>query len=72
MTMRNGLKGIGAANQRGISKLISHDHAKILHSHAKCSMKASIAAIAFFISHNHAKFLDLVQNGHFITKLKIS
>ena len=29
MTMRNGLEGICAANQREISKLISHDHAKI-------------------------------------------
>ena len=33
--MRNGPKGICVANQREISKLISHDHVKISHSHAK-------------------------------------
>ena len=70
--MRNRPEGICAANQRKISKLISHDHANISNSHAKCSMKAKIGADAFFTSHNHAKLLDLMQNGHFITKLQIS
>ena len=72
MTMRNGLEGICAANQREISKLISHDHAKISHNHAKCSRKAKIVAVAFCISHNHAKLPDLMRNDHFITKLQIS
>ena len=40
MVMRNGPEGIFAANKRGTSKLISHDH-------AKCSRKAKIVAVAF-------------------------
>ena len=70
--MRNGPKGICVANQREISKLILYNHAKILHSHVKCSRKAKIGVDAFFTSHNHAKLLDLVRNGHCITKLQIS
>ena len=61
-----------ATNQREISKLILHDHAKISHNHVKWSKKEKIGAVAFSISHNHAKLLDLVWNGHFITKLQIS
>ena len=72
MVMRNGPEGIFAANKRGTSKLISHDHAKFSHSHAKCSRKAKIVAVAFCISHNHAKLPDLMRNDHFITKLQIS
>ena len=67
--MQNGPKGIYTANQREISKLILHDHAKILHSHVKCSKKVKIGVDAFFTLHNHVKLLDLVRNGHFITKL---
>ena len=33
--MQNGPKGIYTANQREISKLILHDHAKFSHGHAK-------------------------------------
>ena len=70
--MRNGPEGIYVANQREISKLILYDHPKISHSHAKCSRKAKIGIDAFLTSHNHAKLLDLVRNGHCITKLQIS
>ena len=70
--IRNGPEGICVANQREISKLILYNHAKILHSHVKCSRKAKIGIDAFFTSHNHAKLLDLVRNDHFITKLQIS
>ena len=72
IVMRNGPEGIFAANQREISKLISHDHAKISHSHAKCSKKVKIGVDAFLTSHKHAKLLELVRNGHVITKLQIS
>ena len=69
--IRNGPEGICVANQREISKLISHDHANISNSHAKCSRKAKIGVDAFFTSHNHVKLLDLMRNGHFIAKLQI-
>ena len=72
IVMRNGPEGIFAANQREISKLISHDHAKISHNHARCSRKAKISAYSFLTLHNRAKLLDLVRNDHFITKLQIS
>ena len=70
--MRNGPKGICVANQREISKLILYNHAKILHSHVKCSRKAKIGVDAFLTSYNHAKLLDLVRNDPFIYKTVLS
>ena len=35
------------AIEKEISKLILHDHAKILHSHAKCSRKAKLVLMHF-------------------------
>ena len=55
--MRNGPKRIFfTATQREISKLISHDHAKIshdhakiLHDHAKCSRKTKLVLMHFLL-----------------------